>query len=116
MNLSGYQELALRTAAPALETSLSPQEMRLLNAALGLSGESGEFTDIVKKVICHGHPYTKDLQDRLIKELGDVLWYCALAADALDIGLETVAVLNIGKLKQRYPEGFSQERSLHREA
>ena len=114
MELLEYQCLALRTALPDRDTVLTAQDMKLVNASLGLSGEAGEFTDLVKKVICHGHPYTMDIRERLIKELGDVLWYCARAADALETTLDLVAVLNIDKLRQRYPEGFSQERSLHR--
>ncbi len=52
----------------------------------------------------------------LIKELGDVAWYLAETATALDIGLDEVLERNIEKLKNRYPEGFSTEKSQHRQA
>lgn len=106
MNADDYQRLAMRTLA----TGLSSQE-RLANAALGLNGEAGEVADTVKKHLFHGHPLDRDA---LIKELGDVLWYVALACDTLDISLGAVMAANIEKLRRRYPEGFSSERSQQR--
>lgn len=107
MHADEYQTLALRTEAPGR----SPRE-RLLNAALGLCGEAGEFADTLKKAEFHGH--TLDSAE-LRKELGDVLWYAALACDALGIGMGEVMAQNIAKLRQRYPQGFSSERSINRE-
>jgi NTP pyrophosphatase (non-canonical NTP hydrolase) len=105
MDANTYQELALRTAA-----ALEPRQ-RLLNAALGLCGEAGEFADTLKKAEFHGHELdTAALQ----KELGDVLWYAALACNALGVQLGDVMEANIAKLRQRYPEGFSSERSRNR--
>jgi NTP pyrophosphatase (non-canonical NTP hydrolase) len=106
MDLNEYQRLALRTAR-----DLSSEE-RLLNATLGLAGEAGEFADSVKKLRFHGHALD---HDGLVKELGDLLWYVALAANALDIALDEVAERNIAKLKRRYPEGFSEQASRERE-
>lgn len=106
MNADNYQELAMRTLA----AGLTPHE-RLTNAALGLSGEAGEFADTVKKHLFHGHPLNRE---ELLKELGDILWYAALACDALDVRLSTVMAANIEKLRRRYPEGFSSERSQQR--
>ncbi|MGQ9481949.1 nucleoside triphosphate pyrophosphohydrolase family protein [Chloroflexus sp.] len=106
MNADNYQELAMRTLA----AGLTPRE-RLTNAALGLSGEAGEFADTVKKHLFHGHPLNRE---ELLKELGDILWYAALARDALDVRLSTVMAANIEKLRRRYPEGFSSERSQQR--
>lgn len=103
MNADNYQELAMRTLA----AGLTPRE-RLTNAALGLSGEAGEFADTVKKHLFHGHPLNRE------EELGDILWYTALACDALDVRLSTVMAANIEKLRRRYPEGFSSERSQQR--
>ncbi|MDZ4719298.1 MAG: nucleoside triphosphate pyrophosphohydrolase family protein [Roseiflexaceae bacterium] len=105
MNLDEYQRLALRTARDL------PAEERLLNAALGLSGEAGEFADSVKKLRFHGH--TLD-QEELLKELGDLLWYTALAANALGVPLSDVAKRNIAKLSNRYPNGFSEQASRDR--
>lgn len=98
-----YQRLAMRTAKP---------ECRVLsNVGLGLAGEAGEVADEIKKHLHHGHPLNKD---KLVKELGDVCWYAALAATVLDVTLEEVMQTNIDKLKARYPEGFDPEKSLHR--
>jgi NTP pyrophosphatase (non-canonical NTP hydrolase) len=79
--------------------------------ALGLCGESGEFADHIKKGLHHGHKIDRDY---LTKELGDVLWYVAVAADKLGIALEAVANQNIEKLEKRYPDGFDEEKSRNR--
>jgi NTP pyrophosphatase (non-canonical NTP hydrolase) len=107
VNADQYQQLAMRTLAAGLD----PQQ-RLTNAALGLSGEAGEFADNVKKHLFHGHPLQ---HDELRKELGDVLWYVALACDSLGLSLADVMQTNIDKLRRRYPAGFSSDQSLHRE-
>lgn len=91
-----------------------PRNLEL--AGMGLPGEAGEFTEIVKKLIFHGHDFTSDVRDRLVLELGDVLWYLAYAANALGVDLEYVADMNINKLAKRYPDGFSPERSKNRVA
>ncbi|NJN15304.1 MAG: nucleoside triphosphate pyrophosphohydrolase family protein [Oscillochloris sp.] len=106
MNANEYQQLALRTADPTADRA-----RRLLNAALGLSGESGEFADAIKKTEFHGHQLNLP---ELRKELGDILWYVALACDALDLEMAEVMAENIEKLRRRYPEGFSHERSINR--
>lgn len=105
MTVNEYQELALTT----LNRDLSPRDV-LINSVMGLCGESGEVIDLVKKHICHGHELARD---RVIEELGDVAWYLAEAAYALGVDLEQVLSGNIEKLKKRYPEGFSTERSHH---
>lgn len=84
----------------------------LAGLSLGLTGEAGEVADYVKKVVAHGHALDAD---KLAKELGDVLWYTAVMADAIGRSLEDIAAQNIVKLKARYPEGFSHERSLARQ-
>lgn len=103
MDLNEYQQFALRTA-----NKDATRKERATIAALGLTGESGEFADMIKKHIGQGH----DL-DRLkaMLELGDVLWYIAEAADALGFTLNQVAIENIDKLQRRYPEGFNAEAS-----
>ncbi len=106
MKINEYQELAMTTLNPAL----SKKDV-LINSVMGLCGESGEAIDIVKKWLAQGHDLDKE---RLIKELGDIAWYLAEAATALDVPLEDVLQANIDKLKQRYPEGFNKERSLAR--
>jgi NTP pyrophosphatase (non-canonical NTP hydrolase) len=103
-----YQQLAMRTANPIV---IGDYEKTLLNAVLGLCGEAGECADTVKKVVFHGHDLDKSA---LTKELGDILWYVALAATALDTPLEEIMQGNIDKLRRRYPEGFSTEASKNR--
>ena len=108
MTPNEYQALAMRTLNP----ELTEQEI-LLNAVMGLCGESGEVIDHVKKHLCHGHALNKEA---LVKELGDVAWYLAEAATALGVSLEDILKGNIEKLKRRYPEGFSTEASIaHKE-
>lgn len=116
--LNEYQQDALRTAG----------DMNLLCGALGLSGEAGEvleaaiglstatakISDQIKKLTFHGHPWTAEKFEKLVEELGDVLWYVAATAKALGWELEEIARINTDKLKARYPDGFSAERSINR--
>jgi len=83
-----------------------------LNAALGVAGEAGEVADMVKKLFFHQHPTTSE---ELMTELGDVLYYVATLAGIWGFPLEAVAQMNIEKLKKRYPDGFSTERSVNRD-
>lgn len=106
MTINEYQQLAMRTA----NTELA-QKQQLVNGALGLSGESGEIADMVKKHLYQGHPLDVD---HILKEAGDCAWYLALIATALKCPLETLLQMNIDKLKARYPDGFSTDRSIHR--
>ena len=107
MTINEYQKLAMTTLNPALS-----QKDVLINGVMGLCGESGEAIDIVKKHLAQGHELDRET---LIKELGDIAWYLAETAYALDVSLEDVLRQNIDKLKKRYPEGFSQNRSVCRE-
>jgi len=107
MTLNEYQELALRTSRKDLEN-----EDHLMNGCLGLAGEAGECADLLKKSIFQDG---RDIKEKMIDELGDVLWYVSETATALGIWMDDIALHNIEKLKKRYPEGFDAERSLHRE-
>jgi NTP pyrophosphatase (non-canonical NTP hydrolase) len=78
---------------------------RLLTAAVGMNAESGEFMEIVKKMIFQGKPFNEDNREHLIIELGDVLWYVAQACIALNISMDEVFHTNVAKLLKRYPEG-----------
>lgn len=104
LTLNQYQDMGKRTA--------NPHEGSTINYALGITGESGEVADHIKKVFFHGHEMDKD---HLVKELGDVLWYVSNLAANIDCTLEDVALLNIEKLQKRYPSGFDTERSVNRE-
>lgn len=106
-----YQSLALRTAS----TASTATPLTLLDAAaLGLSGESGEIADHVKKILYHGHPLDDETRDKIAKELGDILWYCAIGAKGIGMSLAEIAVMNVDKLRKRYPDGFDTEQSLNR--
>ena len=88
---------------------------RLLTAAVGISAEGGEFTEIVKKMVFQGKPWNEDNREHLIIELGDVLWYVAQACMALEIDFDDVVKGNVKKLEKRYPGGsFSIDKSEHR--
>ena len=78
---------------------------RLLTAAVGISAEGGEFTEIVKKIAFQGKELTEDTKTHLVKELGDVFWYIAQACNALDLDFQTIVVTNMIKLAARYPGG-----------
>jgi NTP pyrophosphatase (non-canonical NTP hydrolase) len=99
VTLDAYQKCAMRTRAPDLDLNNG-----LLLAALGASGESGEFAELVKKHVYHDIPLNFNLA---VKELGDVLWYVAAGATALGYSLEEVAAMNIAKLQARYPDKFT---------
>ena len=77
----------------------------LLTAALGLSAEAGEFTEVVKKIILQGKPYNEENIFHMKRELGDVCWYIAQACMALDTTFDEIIEMNVDKLKARYPGG-----------
>ena len=106
MTVNEYQRLAMATLNPAL----SKKDV-LINSVMGLCGEAGEAIDIVKKHLAQGHGLDREA---LAKELGDVAWYLAEAATALDMELEDILAANIEKLRRRYPAGFSAEGSINR--
>ena len=106
VNVNEYQKQAMTTLNPELN-----KKDVLINSVMGLCGESGEAIDIVKKWLAQGHELDKA---HLAKELGDIAWYLAEAATALDLSLEEILQANIDKLKKRYPDGFDTERSIIR--
>lgn len=106
MQVNEYQKAAMATLNPALD-----KKDVLINSVMGLCGESGEAIDIVKKWLMQGHELDKE---HLVRELGDVAWYLAEAATALDIPLEAVFQGNLDKLRQRFPNGFDTGASVNR--
>lgn len=107
MDFDAYQALAGRTSVEG-RSDID----RLTNGALGLGGEAGEVVELVKKHRYHGHALDAD---GVKKELGDVLWYIAEVCSAVGLSMGDVAQHNIDKLRARYPEGFSENRSRDRE-
>ena len=106
---------AFLTRTNALELENDCNVTQLLTAALGLSAEAGEFTEVVKKILFQGKPYNEENIFHMKRELGDIMWYMAQACMALDISIDEVMGMNFDKLSARYPEGtFSIERSENR--
>lgn len=125
MNAQEYQSLAERTEPTDMlsvwsrlmlanpdGTFADPRNMRLMHAAFGMQTESGEFTDQLKKHIFYGKPLD---ETNLAEELGDQLWYIALACNALDIDMATVMETNIAKLQKRFPDKFTKHHALNRD-
>ena len=113
-----YIEFVRQTTSPAssdfaallarlteLEASADADVPRLMTAAFGISAESGEFTEVVKKIFLQGKPYNEENVFHLKRELGDICWYIAQACMALDTTFEEVLQMNYEKLSARYPEG-----------
>ena len=123
-----YIEFVRQTTSPAstnyadlmsrftqLEVESDADVPRLLTAALGMTAEAGEFTEVVKKIIFQGKPYNEDNVFHMKRELGDIMWYIAQACMALDTSIDEIIQMNFDKLSARYPEGaFSIERSENR--
>jgi len=106
---------------PTLSARLSELEAeganvtQLLTAALGLTAEAGEFTEVVKKIFLQGKPYTEENVFHMKRELGDICWYLAQACMALDVNFREIMKMNYEKLSARYPEGaFDVYRSENR--
>lgn len=122
MNGTDYQNYAMRTndgkSTDRLTHKVDENESRIdiggiLNGCLGLSGETGEFNDMVKKWIFH----EKDLDiDHAKKEMGDVPWYVAMLCHSFGWDMNEIMQMNVNKLKARYPEGFDTNLSAHRKA
>lgn len=122
MNATDYQNLAMRTNDGKATDRLTCKIDRnlngidiggILNGCLGLSGETGEFNDMIKKWIFH----EKDLDvDHAKKEMGNVLWYMAMLCHSFGWDMNEIMQMNVDKLKARYPEGFDTQSSAHRKA
>lgn len=122
MNANEYQQLAMRTNDGNATYRLSNMADNylddphidvggILNGCLGLSGEAGEFNDMVKKWIFHEKPMDFDHAQ---KEVGDILWYIAMICHSFGWDMSQIMQMNIDKLKARYPDGFDVELSAHR--
>ena len=100
---SDYPELLKRLSQLELEDDCDIPH--LLTAALGLTAESGEFTEVVKKIVFQGKPYNEENIFHMKRELGDICWYLAQAFMALDTDFNEILEMNVDKLKARYPGG-----------
>ena len=100
---SNFAELLKRLSE--LEAEADCDTPHLLTAAFGLCAESGEFTEVVKKIILQGKPYNEDNVFHMKRELGDICWYIAQACMALDTTFDEIIEMNVEKLKARYPGG-----------
>jgi NTP pyrophosphatase (non-canonical NTP hydrolase) len=110
---SNYADLISRLSQ--LEVEFDADVPRLMTAALGMTAEAGEFTEVVKKIFLQGKPYNEENVFHLKRELGDICWYLAQACMALDTNFEEVLQMNFDKLSARYPEGtFDVYRSENR--
>ena len=95
MTLNEYQKAAL-------ETAVYPREYKIIYPALGITGEAGECSDKVKKVIRDNHgEFTEDKKREIAKEIGDVLWYCATLANDIGYTLDKIGEMNVEKLSSR---------------
>lgn len=130
MNANKYQKLAMRTndgkASDRLIGKMQEYDMKfsseqsnkesvdiggIFNACLGLSGEVGEFNDMIKKWVFH----EKELDmEHAKKEAGDIIWYVAMLCESFGWNMEEIMQMNVDKLKARYPEGFDVERANNR--
>ena len=108
METRDYQFNARRT----INTKSHDSEYAILNGALGLCGEAGEVADVIKKHLFQGHELDKA---KIKDELGDVLWYISLLCDGIGYTMDEVMEKNIDKLRKRYPAGFDEAKSIHRE-
>jgi len=106
---------ALLARMTELEVTNDANVPRLLTAALGMTAEAGEFTEVVKKIVMQGKPYNEENVFHMKRELGDICWYLAQACMALDTNFEEILQMNYEKLSARYPEGtFDVYRSENR--
>lgn len=114
MDLKEYEEFVIGLMSPA---SMKSAETRMAVAGLGLGGEGGECADMAKKVLFHGMEFDEENRQKLIKELGDVMFYVTFAArEVCGVSLEDVINQNMDKLRSRYKEGkFSVEEFLQKE-
>ena len=107
MNFNEYQAEAMRTAKVEEESQTS----NLVHASPGLTTEVGEFVSEVKRMARYGKTLSPEMQAHMEEELGDILWYCALGAEALGVSLHSLAKANIAKLQKRFPASYSNEQA-----
>ena len=110
MKVNDYQQKALLYKAMN-NFKIDGRTVILLEGVMGVVGEAGECAELVKKRLFQGHDLNRE---HLARELGDVAWYLALAADGLGYSLDDILQMNLDKIAGRYPEGYDNDRSLYR--
>ncbi len=111
MDANEYQKQAGRTLLDEPDFELTPKQLMLVWNALGVAGEAGEVAELAKKQIFHQQGLDVE---KWKKELGDVLWYVAACCSHLGLTFDEVMEHNITKLKARFPEGYTPERTTYR--
>ena len=101
--------------ASELEVQDNMNLPRLMTAAIGMLAESGEFAEVMKKIIFQGKEFNEDERFHMKRELGDILWYWIQGCIALGYTPDEVMDENIKKLEARYPNGFEVVRSENRQ-
>jgi NTP pyrophosphatase (non-canonical NTP hydrolase) len=104
MNINYYQQLALRTEKP-----LPTATERLVHACLGLQTETGEVATEIKRMHIYGKPLDAKRIVHIVEELGDIMWYMAIAADAIGVSFSDILQNNITKLCERFPDAYSND-------
>lgn len=110
VNANDYQQEVMRTFPPK-PYSFTDEESKIIWCAMGLAGEAGEASEVIKKGIFHQHGLDRQ---KLLEELGDCLWYIAALCNRLNVPIEAVMQRNLDKLRLRYPNGFTPEDSKRR--
>jgi NTP pyrophosphatase (non-canonical NTP hydrolase) len=111
MDIKEFQKLSKRTMGVPVTGTIEEFQLMLCNYAMGLGGESGEVQDVLKKWIHHKHPYD---EMKLIKEMGDLMHYWCGICTMLHLDIDEIFAVNLQKLKERYPDGFSADASMER--
>jgi len=115
MNADDYQKDALRTASSTgepIEIGADVDGRALLHGAIGMATEVGELQDAIKRALFYGRELDTA---NVLEECGDVLWYLAVALDAVGYTLGEAMGANLRKLRARYPERFTTERAITRD-
>jgi len=109
-DMMNYRDEVLRT----LNQKLNPDEI-VVNATLGLTGEAGELANVIKKIMFHGHDVNDKMKEQLMGEMGDCYWYLEVLSEMFGFEEDDIKKANVEKLRKRYPDGFSEDRSINRE-
>lgn len=99
-----YRDEVLRNC-PNFQTDSLKTKLSL--GGLGVAGEAGEVADLIKKILHHDVPFTDEIRDKLVREMGNVYWYLEYLAAAMGFTSEHILIMNIAKLRARHPNGWS---------